>query len=187
MVKVGFICEGDCEKLMLDSEAFQQILNKNNIQFVRTINANGNGNLLPKYLERFRNSLKADGVEKIFIITDLDTAPCYATIKSRIDTPPEDIVVIARKQFEAWILADINLMQFLTKEDGYSFEFPENELVPFQTIKKTVQLKTGQGIGPTKTIFCKRAIRWGFSIENAAKHPNCPSANYFLNQLVALS
>lgn len=187
MVKVGFICEGDCEKFMLDSEAFQQILVKNNIQFIGAINAAGNGNLLPKYLESFREVLKAKGAEKIIIVADLETDPCFTTAKARIAASPEDVVVIVRKQFEAWILADNNLMQFLTKELGYSFETPENEQVPFQAIREIVQLKTGQGVGPTKTIFCKRAIRWGFSIENAAKHPNCPSANYFLNQLVALS
>lgn len=187
MVKVGFICEGDCEKFMLDSPAFQQILVDNNIQFVTAINAAGNGNLLPKYLENYRSLLKAQGAEKIFIIADLETDPCFTTAKSRIGALSGEIVVIARKQFEAWILADNNLMEFLTKEPGSSFEFPENEEVPFQTIRKIVLEKAGQGVGTTKTIFSKRAIHWGFSIENAAKHPNCPSANYFLNQLVALS
>ena len=46
MVKVGFICEGATEKIIVESVNFKNFLKENNLEFIRAIDANGNGNLL---------------------------------------------------------------------------------------------------------------------------------------------
>lgn len=64
--------------------------------------------------------------------------------------------------------------------------YPENEDQPFETIRKLFVDKTGRGVG-TKHILATRMIKYGFTIEQAAQHPNCPSAHYFLHKLQSLS
>jgi predicted regulator of Ras-like GTPase activity (Roadblock/LC7/MglB family) len=51
MVKVGFICEGETEKLIIESEAFKILLLKAGLQLILAIDAEGNGNLLPQILK----------------------------------------------------------------------------------------------------------------------------------------
>ena len=47
MVKVGFICEGYTELILLQSDPFRQLLVSLNIERLNVINAEGSGNLLP--------------------------------------------------------------------------------------------------------------------------------------------
>ena len=54
MVRLGFICEGATEKLIVESYQFRQLLLSNNIELIEpVIDANGGGNLLPKNIEQF--------------------------------------------------------------------------------------------------------------------------------------
>ena len=87
MVKIGFICEGETEKIIVESENFQQFLLQNNFEFVNAIDATGNGNLLPKNIQPFIKILKDDGAEIIFILTDLDIDKCITNTKERINAP----------------------------------------------------------------------------------------------------
>jgi hypothetical protein len=64
MVKVGFICEGETEKIIVDSADFKNILASKNLQLVNALDATGNGNLLPKNITPFIESLKDVGAEK---------------------------------------------------------------------------------------------------------------------------
>ncbi len=182
MVKVGFICEGETEKIIVDSTNFKNILALNNLQLVNAIDATGNGNLLPKNITPFIESLKDDGAEKIFILTDLDEDLCITKTKERINAPETVIVIISVKQVESWFLADsITLSKVFGKE--YKFDFPENENSPREKLREIFVVETGRGIGPSKPGFAKRILKEGFSVLNAAAHPNCNSAKYLLSKL----
>jgi hypothetical protein len=182
MVKVGFICEGETEKIIVDSPNFKNILALNNLQLVNAIDATGNGNLLPKNITPFIESLKDDGAEKIFILTDLDKDVCITKTKTRINAPEDIVVVISVKQIEAWFLADsVTLSKVFGKE--YQFDFLENENFPREKLRDIFIAEKGRGIGDSKPKFAKRFLNEGFSILNAAAHPNCNSAKYLLSKL----
>ncbi len=182
MVKVGFICEGETEKIIVDSAAFKSILADHNFQLVNAIDATGNGNLLPKNIIPFIESLKDDGAEKIFILTDLDEDVCITRTKERINAPETVIVIISVKQIEAWFLADsITLSIVFAKE--FQYHFPEIENTPREKLREIFMNETGRGIGDSKPRFAKWIIREGFSVSNAANHPNCNSAKYLMNKL----
>jgi hypothetical protein len=182
MVKVGFICEGETEKIIVDSVGFKNILAQNNLQLVNAIDATGNGNLLPKNIFPFIESLKDDGAEKIFILTDLDEDLCIIKTKERINAPETVIVIISVKQIEAWFLADsVTLSKVFGKE--YQFNFPENENYPREKLREIFIKETGRGIGPSKPGFAKRFLNEGLSISNAANHQHCNSAKYFLSKI----
>ncbi len=182
MVKVGFICEGETEKIIVDSIDFKNILASNNLQLVNAIDATGNGNLLPKNITPFIELLKDDGAEKIFILTDLDKDVCITKTKERIHAPETIVVIISVKQIEAWFLADsITLSKVFRK--GYQFDFPENENNPREKLREIFVKETSRGIGTSKPGFAKRFLNEGFSILNAANHPNCNSAKYLLSKL----
>jgi hypothetical protein len=187
MVALGFICEGDCEKLIIESEAFKTLLTGYDLRMIHAINAKGNGNLLPKHIGSYIAVLEAAGAERIFIVADLESDPCVTEAKRRIGARPADIVIVARKQLEAWILADTAVMRKILDDPAFSFEFPEREAIPFETIHHLMLVKRGRGVGGNKVKLCQRAINLGFSIKNAANHPNCPSAAYFINKLTTIS
>jgi hypothetical protein len=184
VVKVGFICEGDVEKLLIESEKFQFLLKKLNILCIHpVINATGKDNLLPHRMIEHRESLKNKGAEIVIILTDLDDNASFTLTKDRIKPLETEIVVISVKQIESWFLADSETMGIFCKQKIF-FEFPENEIIPYEKIRKELEKFTGRGYGRNaKLRFANSFIRSGFTIENAAKHPNCPSAAYFLNKL----
>lgn len=182
MVKVGFICEGETEKIIIDSIDFKNILASYNLQLVNAIDATGNGNLLPKNISPFIESLKDEGAEKIFILTDLDEELCITKTKERILAPETVLVIISIKQIEAWFLADsVTLSKIFRK--AFAFDFPENEKYPREKLRDIFVVQTGRGIGDSKPKFAKRILNEGFSVSNAAAHPNCNSAKYLLNKL----
>jgi hypothetical protein len=181
VVKIGFICEGDTDKMVLESPDFQAILTKLNLECVRVEDADGNGNLLPQHIEKYRDSLQNFGASKIIILTDLDEYACITFTKERLKALPDEIVIISVKTLESWFLADSQVMSQLIGKD-FNFEFPERENNPFEKIRSIFQEHTLRGVG-TKRILTRRVLKYGFSIQNAANHPNCPSAKYFLTKL----
>ncbi len=80
MVKLGFICEGETEKIIIESLAFREFLLANNFQLVKAFDATGNGNLLPENITPMVKNLLDEGAEKIFIITDLDEDTCITKL-----------------------------------------------------------------------------------------------------------
>jgi hypothetical protein len=188
LVKVGFICEGDVERILIESPSFQDLLHRLNLECVYpVINAEGNGNLLPHNILKHRKNLNDKQAEIIIIITDLDNSISISSVEDRIRPLQNEILIVSVKQIEAWFLADSVSMSNLFKQK-YSFEFPENELIPYEAIRKESLRLTGRGYGKSeKSKFALKFIRDGFSIENAANHPNCPSAKYFINKLQSLS
>lgn len=188
MVKVGFICEGDVEKFLVESDMFQLLLQKLGILCVHpVINATGKDNLLPHRILEHRENLKRNGAEIIIILTDLDDNTCFTLTKERIKPLENELVIISVKQIESWFLADSEAMSAFCKQKFF-FEFPENESIPYQTIREELLRITGRGYGRNaKFRFANIFMDAGFSIENAAKHPNCPSAKYFLNKLETIN
>lgn len=186
MVKVGFICEGDTERKVIESTSFQQTLTDLGLSCVKPIeDADGNGNLLPHNIEPIRTKLFAAGAEIIFVLTDLDKDADIVATKHRISELPSQEIIVAVKAIEAWFLADSGLLSGLMSKHVH-IDYPEHEDQPFETIRQLFLNQTGRGVG-TKHILATRLIKYGFTIENAAKHPNCPSANYFLTKLQSLA
>lgn len=190
MVKIGFVCEGKTETLLLSSEKFIQFLSSNGIQLIDVVDAKGSGNLLPDNISQYLTVLERKGAEKIFIVTDLDEDACITLTKQRLQARPQDVVVIAVKQIEAWFLANTIAMRSLLNDGGFVFDFPEAEKIPFETIRNLMIQKTGRGIykgvgGKIKLTHI--LISLGLDISQAAAHPNCPSAAYFVKKLNELT
>lgn len=193
MVKVGFICEGETEKIIVESEAFQNMIISLGLEFVGAIDADGNGNLLPKNIEAHINTLQKRGAVHIIILTDLDQDACFTKTKARIHPPtyphPEvfekQSIVISAKKVEAWFLADSATLSAIFKT---KFEFlnPEEENKPFESLKSAFLQYTGRGIGRFKPKVAKKMLKNGFSVEKASQHTNCPSAKYLVGKLKSL-
>ncbi len=185
MVKLGFICEGETEKIIVESVIFRDFLTANNFEFIKAFDATGNGNLLPENISPIIYNLLDEGVEKIFVLTDLDEDACITKTKERINAPEGIVVIVSVKKIEAWFLADSNLLSSLFK-GNFLFEDPESESDPRQILKDLLMQKTGRGIGDSKPRFATKMVNNGFSIINAAAHPNCNSAQYFIQKLTHL-
>ena len=186
MVKIGFICEGDTEQILLLSDSFQHYLSSINLLAVNVINACGSGNLLPHNIGGYIESLEKAGAEVVVILTDLDDDICITRTKARIKPREKDVVVIAVKKIEAWFLANDIAMRSLLKNGQFSFNAPEGVANPYETINELLLKYTGRGIGRTssgKIRLVTRLIYLGFDLQNSANHPQCFSAKYFLNKL----
>ncbi|MEO8147652.1 MAG: hypothetical protein ABI723_08455 [Bacteroidia bacterium] len=186
MVEVGFICEGKTEFLIVTSTAFKDFLSKNNLTFINAIDVTGNKNLLPKNIDVFCEELTQQGAEVIFILSDLDLDKCVTITKNRIGSCRNSITIISKKEIESWFLADSKTISGLMTQN-YFFEFPEQEIKPIETLKEEFKLKATRGIRNSKIKFALKMINSGFSIENAAQHPNCTSAKYFIEKLKAIN
>jgi hypothetical protein len=187
VVNIGFICEGFTEALILESEDFNRVLQEFNLKNVGLINVKGNSNLLPHRISQHQEFLFKEGASKIFILTDLDKDECITKTKLRITESPNQIIIIAVKQIESWFLADNETMSKILEGD-FIFNFPENEDVPIETIRKIHFDKFNRGLigKDEKTKLARKMLKYGFSIQNAANHPNCPSAKYFLTKLQSI-
>lgn len=184
MVKIGFICEGYTELFILKSDDFNALLSELGLECVGVINVEGNGNLLPKNIEKHRKNLIADGAEKIMILTDLDEDLCITLTKQRIGEQPDQHIIIAVKQIESWFLADTSTMKSIFR-GNFLFENPEDERVPIETIRRLYFDKFNKGLigRDEKKKLAFKMVENGFSLKSVAAHPNCPSASYFLKKL----
>ena len=187
VVNIGFICEGYTELFILESESFKEILNSLKLKSVGVINVEGNGNLLPHNIKIHQENLFESGATLIFVLTDLDKDLSVTQTRLRITESENQIIIVAVKQIESWFLADYATMNVIFK-DNYSFENPENEDVPIETIRRIYFDKFKRGLvgRNEKKKLAKKMLDKGFSIQNAANHPNCPSAKYFLTKLQSI-
>jgi len=187
MVKVGFICEGATEKIIIESSDFKNFLKENNLVFIKAVDATGNGNLKPQNIEPFIKELLDEGADKIFILTDLDEDLCITKTKERINAPEGLIVIVAKKVIEAWFLADSKMLRGFFNDENFHFDFPENESNPLQVLNDLFKNKLNRGIGKNKPVAANKMVNNGFSISSAAMHPNCSSAVYFINKLRSIN
>lgn len=198
MVKVGFLVEGDTEKVIIQSEAFEQFCKNIGIEIIRSVfppHKKERGKDVFKNAEKIKSYLdilKDMGADYVCCLRDLEDLPCITSAKNEISTEQKNVLkIIAVKQIESWFLADQRVLQKYFGE-SFTIQFPEAnfpELI-FKADEKLNEIsrttRNGKGIGD-KLLFAKSLIRNGFSIQNAASHPNCPSANYFLTKLEQLS
>ena len=113
MVKVGFICEGATEKIIVESVNFKNFLKENNLEFIKAIDANGNGNLLSKHIKPFIKELLEEGAEHVFVLTDLDEDLCSTKTKQRINAPEGIIVIVAKKKLNPGFLRILKCCKYL--------------------------------------------------------------------------
>lgn len=187
MVTIGFIVEGDTEKILFSSDAFKDYLTSININYIpEIINAGGNGNLLPHNITEFTQILVNKGAEKIFIITDLDTDECVTKTKQRIN--PTDIhqCIISKKAIESWFLADTDTIRKYLNSNNYVCETPETIENPFEEIKNQRMLNINKGVSDKK-ILVRTLLNLGLSFNTIISNPNCTTAGYFHNKLLQYS
>jgi len=185
MTKVGFICEGGTERKIVESENFKQILTSLELELVApVIDATGKSNVYRSKIDAHVQRLKANGADKIIVITDLDDDACITKTKEAVGIDKVDLIIVAVKQIEAWYLADSACMTTICKTE-IDYEFPEEPSSPFDVIKAMLMEHTGRGVGD-KILLTSKCLGSNFSIANSAKHPNCSSAKYFLDKLSAL-
>ncbi len=184
MVKLGIIAEGDTETTFLKyNQRFQLLLKDFNIQLVLVIDGKGGELNSATLLNSKKAILKDAGANKIIILTDLDELPDFDTKKSQLDLSEIEAVIISRKAFEAWFLAETNSIRKAIESFEYYCEYPEEIIKPFEEIKQlSIQNRNGRGYG-SKPLLAKKMNTLGFDIELAANHPNCSSALYFVNKL----
>lgn len=178
MVKVGFIVEGDSEKIIVESTAFAQMLKDTGFELVHpVINAQGGGNLLPQNIGTFVSTLQQKQVENIIVLTDLENEASIDAVKHRIENEHVDVIIVAVKALEAWFLADTQAMRAWLKNDVFEELQPEQTAdMPWDRLKEIAAQLNKRGPG-NKVAFAKQMVKHhGFSIGNAAQHPNCPSA-----------
>jgi len=189
VVKIGFIVEGDTEKILLESKNFKDWTKIIGIDICHPIeNATGSGNLLPKNIVPLVERLKLQAPAYIIILTDLEHDFDKKAVFERIGTEYTQFIFIAVKAIEAWFLADtLALNKWLKLEDVYE-DFPEaTPALPWERLKMLANEHNKRGPGGSKPAFALQMTKHhGFSLERAASHANCPSAKEFYDFLVTL-
>lgn len=188
MVKIGFIVEGACEKIILKATEFKDYLQSQGIEQVGdVIDMNGKGNL--KSSSRRMNTqvqlLRDAGAVCIIVLRDMDNVKSFSIVKDEVYQAEDTEVCIAVQELEAWFLADSSSLSTLF-QTNFNHDFPETVVSPFELLVALRKQYTGRGIGDKK-VFARTMLSCGFTIENAAQHPNCSSANYFLTKLQTLA
>lgn len=186
-MKIGFIVEGDTEKIVIDSENFKQWATQQGIEIYQPVlDAKGGGNLLPQNIEPLIQRLK--DADHIVILTDLEYEASPQAVRDRIGTTHTSLIFIAVKAIEAWFLADTLALKQWLKTDVSEIYPEKTENMPWERLKELAKDCEQRGIGTSKPAFAKRVTKYyGFSLERAASHPNCPSAKEFHDNLLRLS
>lgn len=181
--------EGGSEKIILKSVEFQAYLRAQRIEQVEdVIDINGKGNL--KSSSRRMNTqvqlLRDAGAEWIVVLRDKDNVESFSTVKAEVYQASDVAICIAVQELEAWFLADSKTLSILFQVENFNYPSPETVPKPFDLLAALRKQYTGRGIGDKK-IFARSMLGCGFTIEQAAQHPNCPSAGYFLTKLQSLT
>ena len=189
MVKVGFIVEGDTEKVIVESPAFSAWLTANGITLCHpVIDAKGGGNLLPQNIGPMIARLQQVQVDHIVILTDLEREVSTTVVRNRIGQQHTRLIFVAVKAIEAWFLADTQALRrwlgIATIEEPTPEATPD---LPWERLKSIAHENQKRGPGSNKVIFAKRMVKhYGFTISNAAQHANCPSVLEFTLGLTRL-
>ena len=189
MVKIGFIVEGDTEKIIIESARFKSWAMASGIEICApVINAKGGGNLLPHHILPMLAQFQRTRPDHIVILTDLENDTDIASVKTRITTEHTELIFVAVKAIEAWFLADtLALRRWLNIEDVIE-EAPEaTPGMPWKRLKALATEKGARGPGSNKPGFAKKmCMQYGFDIAQAASHRACSSAKLFHDELLRL-
>ena len=189
MVKVGFIVEGDTEKILIGSDRFKAFAKSNGVEVCSpVIDAKGGGNLLPQNIRPSVARLRMANVDHIVILTDLETAPDVESVKTRIGSEHTNLIFVAVKAIEAWFLADTDaLRRWLKIEDVFEASPEATPEMPWERLKALAAENGVRGPGNSKPIFARNMCKhYGFDLAQAALHKSCPSATIFHDALVNL-
>ena len=182
MVKLGIICEGETEVLHFDTSLFRQFLQRFNLELIGVVETGSKTQYFEDRLLKYRQILLDRGAEKIITLIDLDQDTCITFTKQAIPKFDNQTIVVAVKEIENWYLADsLTLNNLLGRE--VTIDWPEQVA---DAEKLIIQLR-GKGFGHSKPRLAKAMLNNGFTVERAARHPNCPSARYFLTKLQTLA
>jgi hypothetical protein len=190
MVRLGFIVEGDSEKIMIESAGFRSWASEHGLEICSpVINAKGGGNLLPQHIEPMLAQFERSQPQHIVILTDLEDAPSIESVKARITETHTHLIFVAVKALEAWFLADTEAMRRWLNQPTFFEPAPEQTPgMPWERIKEVAKTYKQRGPGDNKLIFAKKFCgRLKHQIANAASHPACPSATAFHDALIALA
>ena len=188
MVKVGFIVEGGCEKIVLKAVEFQAYLQTQRIEQVGdVIDMDGKGNLKQSSMRMNTQVqlLRDAGAEWVIVLRDMDNADSFDAVKQEVYQASDVKACVAVQELEAWFLADSETLSALL-QTNFNHDSPETVLKPFELLVALRKQHTGRGISDKK-VFARTMLAGGFTIEQAARHPNCPSARYFLTKLQTLT
>jgi hypothetical protein len=191
MIKVGFVVEDKAFESTINSKDFRRILIGYKLELVGVHNAKGRDNLRNSNddVSSFFMRLADKGSDFIFAMIDKENDPCIAFAKKNVHIFNKDkqVIVIAVKAIESWFLADSETLSDLFNRE-YEYDDPENmNEKAFDVLKREFIKYTGKGLGKRRNLHAKYLVNKGFSLENAAKHPKCPSAKYFLKKLSELN
>ena len=188
MVTLGFIAEGATEKIILEKTDFFAHLQASGINYIpQVVDAMGNGNLLPHNILPLTRALQDKGATHIFILTDLNEEQCITNTRARIAPLDGYSVIVSKKAIESWFLADTTAMRTLLQDPTFIYPNPEDSINPFEEINTLHRNQhDGRGVG-NKLRLANRMFKCGFSILNAAKHPHCDSAQYFLGKIAEVA
>lgn len=189
MVKLGFIVEGETEKVFIESQQFKNFATKHGLEICSpVIDANGGGNLLPDNIKESVLILQNASVDHIIILTDLEREPTVATVKTRLTSEHIQLIFVAVKAFEAWLLADTQALRKWLKNEDVFIESPETTPdMPWECLKALAKELNARGPGSNKRAFAKQMCQHhGFDLSHAADHPACPSAKEFHDELLKL-
>ncbi len=192
MKRIGFLCEGASEIVLIRSRMFQEILNELGLTSVGAFDIGGRDNLVNEnqIVNKKINILTNLGAERIFVLSDLEFDPCISSYKKKIYNYSNLIIhIVSVRAIESWLLSDSTTLSNLLKK-RYYFEYPESTPgLPLNELQKIFIKETGRGlgIGYRKPKIMKKFIHNGFSLKEASNHPNCSSVKYFLNRLKKLS
>lgn len=186
MVKLGFIVEGETEKIICESENFKSWLLSLNIELILpVIDAKGGGNLLPHNIETLINILKGKSVDHIVVLTDIESEPDIITVKNRISSSELHDVFVTLKAIESWFLAATPALRSWLKDTEYYINDPEDlSILPWDRLKDITKQLGKEGPGPSKPMFAKKMIdRFGFNILDVLEHEKCNSVKYIKYKL----
>ena len=190
MVRLGFIVEGDSEKILVESAGFKSWANAQGLEICSpVINAKGGGNLLPHHMGPMLTQLARTAPDHIVVLTDLEDASDVAAVKARITDTHTQLIFVAVKALEAWFLADTQAMRSWLKQPEFLELTPEQTPgMPWDRLKDIANEHGARGPGSSKVIFAKKFCReHNYQISNAAGHPACQSAKVFHDTLIGLA
>ena len=185
-MNVGFLCEGQTEQKIVDSQKFKLFVKSLTINHVGTVNTKGNGKLLPKFLPQYNKQMERMGAWRIFILTDSDKK----TIKQIYDIIKPDeklhILIISVKKVESWFLSNEEALKAITgityaEYRKYKKKLSENveELGnPYKQLEDIFTKKTDL-LDISKLGIAQEMIDNNFDIQKS----NCESAKYFVEKL----
>lgn len=188
-MKLGFIVEGETERIIIESNLFQSWANEQGLDICRpVIDAGGGGNLLPQNIKPMVEQVQRSNPDHIIVLTDLERDPDVKTVRQRIGVDYTQLIFVAVKAIEAWFLADSKALEKWLGTSWHEDRPEETNGMPWGRLKELANELKARGPGPSKPAFAKKMTKhFGFTVPNAAQHPNCPSAKFFHDGLTNLS